>query len=124
MATCVQLPAHGLWHAALLPILALLLVLSYLHHNVASWCLTLWLAYFAGGTVIYSRCSSSLASAIAGALRGQFHSAQQRRSRLAEHLLGPALHRTHPAAAAICYWCLQYSSLYARGLISNASLLL
>ena len=57
--------------------------------------------YAAGGTALYPTALTALTSDLAGALRGRFTSARRRRCRLAEHLVGPALHRTCPGPAAV-----------------------
>ena len=76
--------------------------------------------YAVGGTAVYSAAVAGLASDLAAALRGRAGSGTGRRCRLAEHLLGPSLHRTSPALAAIYAWCLQYNSLCCRGLLAGA----
>ena len=78
--------------------------------------------YFAGGAATYPGAARTAASALATALRGHSGPGQIRRSRLAEHLLGPAVHRTHPAVAAVYSWFLQCSSMCARRLLDLESL--
>ena len=68
---------------------------------------SLWIA---GGTSFGVRQLKPMSSKLAGALRGSVAKRYGKRSRVAEHLFGPGVHRTFPPAAYIYTFRLQFIS--------------
>ena len=56
--------------------------------------------YLSSGVTVYKTHIQKLEDKLATALRGSAHPRHKQRCRLAEHLMGCGVHRTHPAAAA------------------------
>ena len=79
----------------------------------------LWLD---GGTAISTSTLRQTLSTTAAALRGTDAPRYKRRARLAEHLLGPGVHRTLGSAASIYRGCLQLTRLLAKGLTSAGTI--
>ena len=79
---------------------------------VADAVASLWIA---GGTSSGVRQLKPMSSKLAGALRVSVAKRYGKRARVAEHLLGPGVHRTFPPAAYIYTFCLQFARMVSLG---------
>ena len=75
---------------------------------VADAVASLWIA---GGTSFGVRQLKPMSSKLAGALKGSVAKRYGIRARVAEHLIGPGVHRTFPPAAHIYTFCLQLNRM-------------
>ena len=79
---------------------------------VADAVASLWIA---GGTSFGVRQLKPMSSKLAGALKGSVAKRYGKRARVAEHLIGPGVHRTFPPAAHIYTFCLQFKRMVSMG---------